>query len=105
MIHIFFNSALVGSEWSASRSGLFTPGETAPDTHWIGGWVNPRAGLDDVKKRQFFIPSNSEPSVVQPVASCYTEYAVQYHNNYTKCTNYLAPYYAVVYILLLFPHS
>jgi hypothetical protein len=31
-IHIFLTSALVGDEWSASRSGRFTPG-----THW--GWA------------------------------------------------------------------
>jgi hypothetical protein len=24
-----------------------------PGTHWIGGWVDPRAGLDDVEKRKF----------------------------------------------------
>jgi hypothetical protein len=29
------------------------PGEKAPGTHWIGGCVNPRAGLDDVGKRKF----------------------------------------------------
>jgi hypothetical protein len=29
------------------------PGERAPGNHWIGGWVGPRAGLDDVKKRKF----------------------------------------------------
>jgi hypothetical protein len=40
-------SALVGSEWAASRPGRFNPG-----THWIGGWVDPRPGLDDVEKRQ-----------------------------------------------------
>jgi hypothetical protein len=39
-------SALHGGEWSASHSGRFTPRERAPDTHWIGGWVGPRAGLD-----------------------------------------------------------
>jgi hypothetical protein len=22
-------------------------------THWIGGWVGPRTGLDDVEKRKF----------------------------------------------------
>jgi hypothetical protein len=22
-------------------------------THWIGGWVDPRAGLDDMEKRKF----------------------------------------------------
>jgi hypothetical protein len=47
-------SALAGGEWSALRFGRFTPGEGAPDTHWIGGWVGPRAGLDDVEKRKFF---------------------------------------------------
>jgi hypothetical protein len=49
-IHIFLISALVGGEWSASRPGRFTPGERAPGTHWIGGWVGPRAGLDDLEK-------------------------------------------------------
>jgi hypothetical protein len=41
--------------------------------------VDPRAGLDDVEKRKFFtIPGlNSYPSVVQPVASRYTDYANQ----------------------------
>jgi hypothetical protein len=52
-IHIFWTSALIGGEWSASRLGHFTPGERAPDTHWIGGWVDPRAGLDDMEKRKF----------------------------------------------------
>jgi len=32
-------SALDGSEWSALRPSPFTPGERAPRTHWIGGWV------------------------------------------------------------------
>jgi hypothetical protein len=41
-------SALGGGEWSASRPGRFTPRERAPDTHWIGGWVGPRAVLDAV---------------------------------------------------------
>jgi hypothetical protein len=52
-IHIFLTSALVGGEWSASLHGSFTTGERAPGTHWIGGWVDPRAGLDDVEKRTF----------------------------------------------------
>jgi hypothetical protein len=50
---IFLISALAGSEWSASRPGCFTHAERAADTHCIGGWVDPRAGLDDVKKRRF----------------------------------------------------
>jgi hypothetical protein len=52
-IHIFLTSALDGGEWSTSRPGRFTHRERDPGTHWIGGWVNPRAGLDDVEKRKF----------------------------------------------------
>jgi hypothetical protein len=48
-------SALDGGKWSASRPGRFTPKEKAPGTHWIGGWVGPRAILDAVVKRK--IPS------------------------------------------------
>jgi len=35
--------------------GRFTPRERFPGTHWIGGWVGPRAILDAVLKRK--IPS------------------------------------------------
>jgi len=35
-------------EWSASHPGRFTPGERAPGTHWIGGWMGPRATLNVV---------------------------------------------------------
>jgi hypothetical protein len=51
-IHVFLNSALVGGEWSASGPGRFTPGETAPGTHWKGGWAGPRTGLDAAEKRE-----------------------------------------------------
>jgi hypothetical protein len=52
-VHVFLTSTLVGGEWSASRSGRFTSGERAPSTYWIGGWVGPRTGLDDIEKRKF----------------------------------------------------
>jgi hypothetical protein len=48
-IHIFLISALVAGEWSASRAWRFTPEEIASGTHWIGGRVGPRAGLDNVE--------------------------------------------------------
>jgi hypothetical protein len=40
--------------------------------------MGPRAGLDDVEKRKFFTSrdSISDPSVVQPVASRYIDYAI-----------------------------
>jgi hypothetical protein len=52
-IHILLTSAPVEGEWPASRPCRFTPGERAPGTHWIGGWVDLRVGLDDVEKRKF----------------------------------------------------
>jgi hypothetical protein len=74
----FLELGTSAGEWSTSRPGSFTPGERAPGIHWIGGWVGPRAGLDDVEKRKFFNlrDSNSDPSVVQPVASRYTDYSI-----------------------------
>jgi hypothetical protein len=52
-IHIFLTSALVGGEWSTSRLCRFTIEERAPGTHWIGVWVDPRAGLDNTEKKKF----------------------------------------------------
>jgi hypothetical protein len=71
-----FTLALDGGEWSASCPCHFTPRTRAPGTHWIGGWVAPRAGLDMVSKRK--IPShcwesNSDHLIVQPIASWYTD--------------------------------
>jgi hypothetical protein len=54
-MHIFFTSALVGGDWSASRPCHFIPRETAPRTHLLGGWLNPRTGLDNMENREFFI--------------------------------------------------
>jgi hypothetical protein len=52
----FLTTAVDGGEWSASRPGRFPPRLTALDTHWIGGWVGPRAGLDAVEYRQISYP-------------------------------------------------
>jgi hypothetical protein len=41
----FLTSALDGVKWSASHPVLFTPGEIAHNTHFIGGWVGPEVGL------------------------------------------------------------
>jgi hypothetical protein len=48
----FLTSALVGSECSASRPGLFAPG-----TYWIGGWVGPRAGVYTAVKWRILLPA------------------------------------------------
>jgi hypothetical protein len=57
----FLTSALDGGEWSASCLCCFTPGETAIGTHWIGGWVGPRTGLDAVEKRKALHVPGIEP--------------------------------------------
>jgi hypothetical protein len=73
-IHIFLTLALAGGVVSFTPRPLYPP----PPTHWIGGWVNPRAGLDDVEKKKFLIyrGSNSNPSVVEPIVSHYTDFAI-----------------------------
>jgi hypothetical protein len=66
-LHAFLTSALDGVEWSASRPGRFTPKERTPATHWIGGWVGPRAGLDAVVKRKIPSPCrDSNPRSCSP---------------------------------------
>jgi hypothetical protein len=47
-IHAFITSKLDGCDWTASLPGSFT----ASGTHWIGGWVGPRAVLEAVVKRK-----------------------------------------------------
>jgi hypothetical protein len=51
----FYTSAVDGGGWSGSRPCRFTPGERAPGTHWIRGWVSPGAGVD-VAKRSKSLP-------------------------------------------------
>jgi hypothetical protein len=50
-LHSFLTSALDGREWSASCASRFTPGVRDHGTHWIGGWVGLRAGLDTVTRK------------------------------------------------------
>jgi hypothetical protein len=104
-------SALDGGEWSALRPGRFTPRERAPGTHWIGGWVDPRAILDPVVKRK--IPSRRRESnlrtlIVQPVTQRYTDCALpndmffwwdNFHNDLECDCNKLGPMSSVLSLL------
>jgi hypothetical protein len=47
--------ALDGGEWSALRPGRFASRKSAPDSHWIGGSVGPRAGLDALVEYELFL--------------------------------------------------
>jgi hypothetical protein len=77
-IHIFLTLALAGGEWSASRPGHFTPWERAPGTHWIGGWVDPRAGLNDMEKRKFLTLPGLKPRLLGRPARSQSLYRLHY---------------------------
>jgi hypothetical protein len=53
---LFLTSVLDGGEWSTSIPGRFTPGERALGTHWIEGWMGPRAGVEAMEKRKISCP-------------------------------------------------
>jgi hypothetical protein len=72
LIHIFLTSAVAGGEWSASRPGCFTPG-----AHSIGGGVDPRAGMDDVEKREFVTLSGLELRPFSRQARCQSLYRLR----------------------------
>jgi hypothetical protein len=83
-------SALDGDEWSASRPGRFTPTERATGTHWMGGWVGPRALLNAVVKRKVPSPhgeSNPRTPIVQPIA--YSLYRCKHSVTRIKFKNYI----------------
>jgi hypothetical protein len=82
-MHIFLTLALVGGEWSASRPGRFTPRESAPGTHLIEGWVDPRAGLDDVQKRKFLTLPGLELRPLRRPASSQSLYRLRYTGGFS----------------------
>ena len=64
-------SALDEGEWSAYRLDRLTPRYVNPSIHYLGGWVDPRTGMDNSEMRK--IPftcweSKHDSSVVQPAA-------------------------------------
>jgi hypothetical protein len=55
------------------------PGERAPGTLWVEGWVGPGAILDAVVKRKITSPhreSNPRTPIVQPVVQRYTDWGI-----------------------------
>jgi hypothetical protein len=47
-IYIFLTSSLLEVSGQLHAPAALTPGERAPGTHCIRGWVDHRAGLDDM---------------------------------------------------------
>jgi hypothetical protein len=72
-------SALDGGGSSASPLDCFTRRERAPGTHWIGGWMGPRAVLDAMVNRKIPNPRrewNPRTPIVQAVTQRYTDWAI-----------------------------
>jgi hypothetical protein len=80
---ILLTSALAGSEWSASRPRHLTSEERAPGTHWIGGWVDPRAGQGDVEKRKFLTLRGLELLPLGRPARSQSPYRLRYPGSLT----------------------
>jgi hypothetical protein len=72
----------LGTRWRwvvSFTPGHFTSRKRAAGTHWIRGWVGPRAVLDAVMKRRIPSPrreSNPRTLIVQPVAQRYNDWAI-----------------------------
>jgi hypothetical protein len=73
---IALTHSLDGTRWgcmvSITPRPRFTPGERTPGTHWIGGWVGPRAGLYRQDRGKILCPCRGSNPVVQPVVRHYT---------------------------------
>jgi hypothetical protein len=68
----FLTLALDGSELSDSCHSRFAPGERAPGTHWIRGWVVRRDSMDAVEYREVFCPCReSNPGCLPRSPSLY----------------------------------
>jgi hypothetical protein len=56
--------------------------ERAPGTHWIGGWVVPRAGLDELEKRKFLTLPGLELRPLGLPARSQSLYRLRYPGSY-----------------------
>jgi hypothetical protein len=65
------------------------PGERAPGTQWRGGWVDPRAGLDDVEKRKFLTLPGLELQPLGRPAHSQSVYWLFYPGSLWQSGNYL----------------
>jgi hypothetical protein len=76
----------------------FTPGERTPGTHWIGGWVGPRAGLDEEARRKKSSASVGDRTpVVQSVVSHYTDWATPAPRHKSRWNNNIKMYHKLGY--------
>jgi hypothetical protein len=73
MAQPYLTSALDAGDWSASRPSRFTPGEIAPGTHWLRGWVAPEPVWTLWSREKSVFPAENRTLAIQPVARHYTD--------------------------------
>jgi hypothetical protein len=81
--------------WWASCPCCFTPKERAPGTHWIGAWLVPIAGLDNIEKLKFLTLLGLEP---QPL-SCPARRLFIYHLRYCESWLFMLCHTGLVYTI------
>jgi hypothetical protein len=70
----FFTSALDGVSGQRHAPAALYSWERTPGTHWIGGWVGLRAGLDtEARGNMLFASTGDRTPVVQSVVRHYTD--------------------------------
>jgi hypothetical protein len=72
---------------SASRPCCVTLGEIAPPplpTHWIVGWVDPRVGLDELKKRKFLTLRELELRLLGRPTRSQSSYRLHYPGSFVN---------------------
>ena len=74
----FLTSAIDGGRWSASRPGYFTPWEEIPNTHWVGGWLGFRFGLDAMQKRKQSYHAANQTEIPQ-MSNLLCSHCTDYH--------------------------
>jgi hypothetical protein len=58
----------LGTRWwvvSITPRPRFYPGERTPSTHWTGGWVGPRAGLDTEAGGKILCPAGNRTPIAR----------------------------------------
>jgi hypothetical protein len=83
-IHVFLTSALIAGECSDSRPGRFTPGNKAPGSHRVGGWVSPTACLDAMEKRKSLTLPGFELRLLSRPVSSQSLYPMRYPGSWAK---------------------
>jgi hypothetical protein len=83
-IDIFVILALALGEWSVSSSGSLIPGERAPGTLCVGGWVGRSVGLNDTEKRNFFTLKELELQPLGRPARSQSLYRIRYPGSLIK---------------------